>query len=106
MENIQNKKRKFIRKTTKKKLNNVIKELIIKWYLYSGQEIKRLWIEKRELDYYLKKYLKVKKKYNEYWNERNLYFINSDFKKILDTKIKDLIIFQNKEIIELLKNLI
>lgn len=106
MENIQNKKRKFIRKTTKKKLNNVIKELIIKWYLYSGQEIKRLWIEKRELDYYLKKYLKVKKKYNEYWNERNLYFINSDFKKILDTKIKDLIIFQNKEIIKLLKNLI
>lgn len=105
MENIQ-KKRKWIRKKTKLKIKNVLKEIIVKWYLYSGQEIKRLWLEKREFEYYLKKYTKTKKKYNEYWNKRNLYFLNQNWEKLLNTKIKDLILFENKEIIYFLKQII
>ena len=100
------KKRKFIKKNTKSKLNKVLKELLIKWYLYSGQEIKRIWLEKREVEYYLKKYLKTQSKYNEYWNERKVYYINKDFEKLLNTRIKDLIIFDNKEIKNFLTYLI
>jgi hypothetical protein len=55
MKNIQI--RKFTRTNTKKALKRVLKELIVKNYIYSIKEAQRLGLEYRELMYYLKPYL-------------------------------------------------
>jgi polyhydroxyalkanoate synthesis regulator phasin len=47
------KKRKWIRKKTKEKIKKLLKEMIVKGYIYSNNEARRFGLEDRELKYYL-----------------------------------------------------
>jgi hypothetical protein len=80
--------------------------MIVKGYIYSNNEARRFGLEDRELKYYLWKYLNKKEIYNEHWNNRKNYKPNKAFEKILNTTIKELITFEDKETIDFIKLII
>lgn len=96
-------KRKYTRKQTKKKLLEAYKLLFMKGNIYSYNELYRLWLEHREIMYYLKPYLKRKKVHNNYWNDRFNLKLNDKGQKILSQNLKEIILFQDKETIKLIK---
>ena len=99
--------RQYTKENTIKALKKVLKEIIIKWYLFSNREARRLWLEDRELKDYLWKYLKAKEKWNIDWRARNNYIFNDRWEKLINYKIKDIILeVVDDEDLDLIKKII
>ena len=95
--------RKYTRKKTKKRLRKLFKTLIVKGFIYSLKEAQRHWIEKREFEEYVQPWVKKQIKPNEEGNDRFNFTLNNEGKKLLNTTIKELILFEEKEKIDFVK---
>ena len=104
MKNMQIKKlRKFTRKTTKEALKDAFKMLLVKWYIYSYNELYRLWLEYREIEAYFKPYVNIKEVNNHlWWWIRKKMFLSEETKKILNQTISELIVYEDKKSIDLI----
>ncbi len=96
-------KRKFIRKKTKKAIKRVLKELLVKGYVYSYKEAQRLGLEYREFREYIEPLTIKRTAINIDGNDRNYFQLNKETKILLETRIKDLIVFENEKLIKLIK---
>lgn len=100
---IQN-KRKYIKKETKKKIREALKICLVKWYVYSYNELYRIGLEYREIQDYILPLCNVKIISNKNgWNPRKNLTLKKEVKKILNESISEVIIFQNEETIKLIK---
>ncbi len=95
--------RKYTRKNTKNNIRKIARLACIQGFLYSYRDISRNGLEYRDFLYYLWPYFKKKIRYNKYWNNRSLLIPNSDWEKLFNTSIKEILVFNNKKSIELIK---
>lgn len=98
-------KRKYIRKKTKEKLRLAIKLLLTKWYIYSYNELYRIWLYYREIQYYLLPLVNIVKKTNTYdlWKKRFKLTLKKDVKKILRQPLYETIVYNDREVVDLIK---